>query len=489
MPLDDLPLVVVDQILELVDISELLALSSTCKSLHPDANRFLYRKANDIATTLDTQKPGKWDYRHYEHPHFKKLEDSLALNPRNAQYIRKYTAISLKSLRTLWSQVPLNLTCLNIVNGQSWFLSNNHQFTRALSELHPDTIIKEISVDNFHFNDGDDVYRVFPKTLHQFRGLRKFTITLRRPDFMFVFPSVFHIFAYVECPGLEHLVIQGNGAEGIAYPDETLPNLSFLEILPGIEWTDTGTNPSKRFEYSDEDDFKSLKILMKKGISFRYGYRLDVLAEFISNGIEDDTPLIKWLLKSECRLQRANSGNDSITLDLYKFKPYIRDKVFRIIPSLRLPRDVKLIISMNTHDAPPPWHFLAEHVQHLAVRLGDIDKSLIEDILASIPKLESLSIATTISNKIFNIRYKFPVSVLFNDVHRNPLVYKLSPKNRWDAAYIGNRNLLWGPIKEPVPTMTLMMLNRTYKSFFDCLEAKNVCFYFMTGPFPVPWFT
>src|SRR5271167_4637965 len=64
MSFSDCPLVVLDQIFGQLEVAELRAISLTCKSLHPCANCFLYRKADDFVTEQD-KKWHPWFPRAY----------------------------------------------------------------------------------------------------------------------------------------------------------------------------------------------------------------------------------------------------------------------------------------------------------------------------------------------------------------------------------------------------------------------------------------
>src|SRR5271167_1884365 len=107
MSFSDCPLVVLDQIFGQLEVVELRAISLTCKSLHPCANRFLYRKADDFVTEQD-KKWHPWfpDSTYHRRPLIL-LERSLAENPQNAVYIRSFTATSLSRLEHVWNVIPL----------------------------------------------------------------------------------------------------------------------------------------------------------------------------------------------------------------------------------------------------------------------------------------------------------------------------------------------------------------------------------------------
>ena len=490
MSFSDCPLVVLDQIFRQLEVAELRALSLTCKSLHPCANHFLYRKADDFVTERD-QKWHPWlpKSTHHKRPLIL-LERSLAENPQNAVYIRSFTVTSLSRLEHLWNVIPLALTQLRIFDESTTFCGAV-PLTKMILAKHPDTSIEELSVKvrNPRLNNRDDIYRVFPKLLHHFNGLRKFTIFLHHPDVRFVFPSAMHILAYLKCPNLEHLVIKDGGAKGIVCPDDNLPNLKFFEILPEDDWEDPTINPSHGYGYTSDDDLEALRMLMEKGIYFRYGVRFDTLVEFIHEQPSSHcNRFLKWLLESEYRLQITNNENNYfIVLNFHEFGSTVLNKVLRVIPTFPLQLKLKLILR---HRPLPAFHHLAKHISHLALEVDRIAFPVIKNILADFSQLTVMWIATRNRNPIRAVSPRIQISILLLGGLSRPDVVKFVLNKGWETGKITEEsNVEWASVTNQDPAGGLRDLK---EEISICVSGyphlKDVRFYFMRDDSnPVPW--
>ena len=225
----DLPHLIFDHILHFLHVTDLLALSQTCRALNLVVNRVLYGQASRLFTDfyLRSHIPDR----------LLLLEECISLNPQNARFLREYSACTLESLEKLLPHVPLTLRLLDLPLSVDWF--EDARFENAVSEIHVDTIIEEITAmdaaSTFYtsiLKESEKLaYFVIPSVLHHFRGLKKFTITIPR-DFLVrglpIHPP--NIINHVNCPQLEHLIFNGPGANGFAYPSKSLSNLKFLEI-------------------------------------------------------------------------------------------------------------------------------------------------------------------------------------------------------------------------------------------------------------------
>src|SRR5947207_2329796 len=165
MSITNLPLELLEIILKLLDVPALRAISTTCKSLHYPANRFLYPLAHDFSKNLDDL--------HKSSTRLSMLEIGLCRNPQNAKYIRKHTGCAVHFLRFLWEETPLNLSNLNL-NMTHWIeCRGDDRFERALSAKHPDTVIEEISATARFSKSSDktylcEVFYLFLGSLHEF---------------------------------------------------------------------------------------------------------------------------------------------------------------------------------------------------------------------------------------------------------------------------------------------------------------------------------
>ena len=268
MHLATLPILVLEEILELLDIWDLASLSLTCKSLHNAVNPELYRNPQTQRRCI-----AAWLFKIDTQPTYiqrlRKIQKCLLRNPSNAIYIREHTPISLRLLKQLWTATPLRLTQLTIPNVPRWFLDGGYEFEKAIKTIHPETVIEAISIV-FDTAGSDSVLWNFPNVLHRFNGLR--SCLLFWPVRYGQVESVRRIIKYINCPQLESLTIQGFNIEGIACP-KNLPKLESFWITPfedgGI--TRHYQHPSRRVGGTVEKVVKSLKFLMDKGIKFKYG--------------------------------------------------------------------------------------------------------------------------------------------------------------------------------------------------------------------------
>ena len=256
LSLQNLPHLVFDRILHFLDVTELVTLSQTCKGLQPVVYRVLYGQASRFCNDL-CSRPNNFQVRIPNR--FLFLEECISLNPQNATYLREYSAYTLERLEHLLPQVPLTLRLLDIPLPVDWF--QDTRFEQTVSKIHVDTIVEEItavSAASIFFstcilNESEKLaYFVIPSVLHHFRGLKKFTITIPSDYLVHGHPiNPATIINHVNCPRLEHLVFNGPGAKGIAYPSKSLSNLKYLEIkselldscfpqFPHATWT----NPS-----------------------------------------------------------------------------------------------------------------------------------------------------------------------------------------------------------------------------------------------------
>ena len=121
MSLSTLPLLVMDQILDLLEFPDYRNLSRTCRSLHGPANRYLFRKP--YASCKD-------DKLHYR---VKKLH--LRLTSINATYLREFKVYKPTKFLSIWKTTPLILNQLDIFYARPKL---------SLTKSHPDTLVKEV---------------------------------------------------------------------------------------------------------------------------------------------------------------------------------------------------------------------------------------------------------------------------------------------------------------------------------------------------------
>jgi hypothetical protein len=313
MSLSGLPVLVIEQILDLLDFPEYLALSSTCKSLHYPAHRYLYNVAHIFC-------------RNAKNPYetFSSLERSLTLT--TATYLREYVPSNNSNFRFFWKGVPLTLDHLDLYGIQGF------HFPFPWLERHPRTLLRKVSLRVSSWISDHETIPVSEKyqgcfellaSLYSFQGLKtlKMKIPVRQ-----IFPLVVQsensdeyaeyfgdtigqYISRINCPQLEHLIIEGHHSTGLAVPAiDTFPNLKFFEIIHWDPVSYRSDNFSKSDGFTEDDDLQTLAQLKQRNIASRYGGKSAVLLlEFLlskyARNESEFTDYTLWLLKSEYRLQ------------------------------------------------------------------------------------------------------------------------------------------------------------------------------------------
>lgn len=342
----DLPVLIWDEITRLLQNKDLLALSSTCKSFQYHANRALYRNANKVCAQPILH--GQQSKRH------KLLENSLSMNPQNAMHLRTLTAYSFQSFFEVWTKVPLSLDRLILPELQKWFRRPGYDcLEKVLSTQHPFTSIRELdvletaSLRPVGFGPSR-AYTVLPRLLHRFRDLRKFTITLGKRTTPRI-PDVASLIAEIDCPNLEHLIIQASVRLELACVSDNLLNLKFFEILPQV-MPKRDENPSAKHGHSVQQDRWILNNLRERSIYFRYGtvpHTLAPILNFISSSKEDREPLVRWILESENHLQLDVNQHAGCVIDLRGLQSQFYKIVLHILGQSRFKNRTRLVISLS----------------------------------------------------------------------------------------------------------------------------------------------
>jgi F-box domain len=409
MHIATLPILVLDEILELLDIWDITTLSLTCKSLHNDVNPKLYRNAQTQHKCI-----GTWLMKIDTQPTYlqrlRKIQKCLLHNPSNAIYIREHTPISLRLLKRLWSVVPLHLKQFTILNIRQWFLDDGYEFQEAIKTIHTETVIKEISIC-FDTPGNDLVFEIFPSILNHFNGLR--SVLLFWPVRYDRVESVRQIVKYINCPQLETLTIRGFNIEGIACPKNLL-NLESFWITP---FEDGGIirhyqHPSRWVGGTVEEVVKSLKTLMDKGVKFRYGYNSVLsLLNFIyyyEREVGDVNAMVFWLLQSEYQLQKIeakiNGGDNTFSLSLDSEVRDHNNRVLKILPKLKVESGIHLTICLHPSHQASTVYLLPHNIINLEITIEDpVPLSLLANIIQRLPMLRKIKISVTLEGE-FNGR-------------------------------------------------------------------------------------
>ena len=419
LSLPDLPHLVFDHILHFLDVTDLVTLSQTCRDLHFVVNRVLYGQASRFCADLYSRSN---NFQVRIPNRFLFLEECISLNPQNARYLREYYAYKLERLEKLLPHVPLTLRLLDLPVPMDWF--QDARFENIVSEIHVNTIIEEITAlstapDLFSgiLNESEKLgYFVIPSVLHHFRGLKKFTITIPSDYLVRGLPiNPASIINHVNCPQLEHLVFNGWGAKGFAYPSKGLSNLKFLEIkselldscFPRLSHAN-GRSPQYYWTVLTE--------LKERNIAFRYysASRLGMIY-FIDAFQEqyDTDQLMRWSIQSEYKIQFTENTTSlfRFNLDIRCFQHSLTNKLLQIL-SEDFQCDLSLQLRLTNDDRSSIQNLIPRTVSSLSldIPVETLISNIIPDIIISLPALEELYI--TVERAWFEVTADFPESIL-----------------------------------------------------------------------------
>ena len=303
MKLSTLPLVVLDTIFRNADIATLLAISQTCKILHYEANRFLYRDPPALCQWLEHKRSEHQSYSNsrFERPTRSWLENRMVLfekclvkNPRNARFLHIHISFSVKLLQTIWSQVPLTLTELRLHH--AWFRSSNEEIVKCINSRHQDTRVKRLFLDA----DLEGGFRDVLKLLGSFQFLEVLQVQLWSEASL----QLDELISELDCPQLKRLIIKFSDL--VISLGEKLPSLEVVQIYRLYDCQADGVTFEESLSYSPDDKWNNLLELMNRNIYFvqtlfPMSYDRDIsLLPFVFNYAEkkgiDPIPVVTWLL-------------------------------------------------------------------------------------------------------------------------------------------------------------------------------------------------
>lgn len=421
MDLSTVPLVVLEIILRNMSLKSLLSVSETCRALHIEANRLLYRHAANICRRLEyhglaseplrSPHPGSFERRVAKR--LEKLEQSLSRNHTNARFLRSHTSFSPKLLQAAWSQSPFTLAklCLD----WRWFSkSDEREITECVASKHAETRIDELSLDG----PPKDGYRSLLRQLDSFHGLN--TLHLYVSSFGTTFDPD-HIVAQLNCPQLKRLVFRC--LNRLVSLGDKLPNLDALEIYPIYYDYDCFCEDSD--VEGPEDKWAKLNALKERGIYFLHTPSLNseigllsFVFQYADRNQSDPTQLVRWLLTSQNRLQRRPTREVS----LRRLSPTHRDAALGIIKALNFEEKHRLEIRIHSDDTPFIGRRLPETITRLDIVIPEyssISPAVIPAIIQSLPKIRALTIHLYVGSldpgelacnaSCFATSYRFPV--------------------------------------------------------------------------------
>jgi hypothetical protein len=401
MSLPTLPILIIDGIVSYVNVEDLLALSSTCKTLHYHANRRLYRRPLDILSTLDLNKSRR--YRLESH-RLERLEASLRFNPENGSRITHHTSYSVEALEHAWTQMrhlrSLSLTPKFFRLSPKTGLEDtvSRCFGSKKGNTSVQTIRLEIPADIVCSGiDEYPIYRMIPKLLYLFQGLEILTIDVKSIISFDAAPYTSDVLAQIHCPQLEHLVLKGQIALNLECPGQNLSKLRFLEVHNhAIPSRDPALPPFS--QRGRAYNLRTLTDLMEKDIYFicnDFG-ELPLIPFLYTFETETDIkPLVRWMLQSEIQVQRHLGPTSFVSLNVTLFEPDIRNKALTILHQLEHEGigKMQLQLLLDVDDRPSLAFLLPKTINSLQISVnGPTEPTVLPAIVRSLPELSSLEI-------------------------------------------------------------------------------------------------
>lgn len=373
MSLTNLPEIVLDNVLERLNQSDLLSLSSTCKALHVDANRHLYRLPDDYVLRQLRYRSGMTI-----------LEYCLSLNPFNAQFVRFYQVTSISALKELASTIPLRLTEMEI--GGGWFKRNlvPKDWEDFVSTMHPETYIAclkfQQDMAGLVLNSG----AILPH-LNVFQGLVRVELGsfYRRDDLS-------NIFDRINCPQLRHIKLYLGNVDWHVLPGDNLPNIETLRF----EFFD-GDNPLDNLMDSSTWTFVNMAKTRGIYLQIQMQSKTDRVVSFFRTthkfaaGSELQS-VLRWLVKGEHYFQTKIDGQAAFGIDIRDLKPTERDFTLQTLQNCQpQPNSYKL----NVFRGDVTLAFLPKSLSQLQIAIMDeVVPQFIPTLLRSLPALTVFTI-------------------------------------------------------------------------------------------------
>ncbi len=246
------------------------------------------------------------------------------------------------------------------------------------------------------------------------------------------------IINHVNCPRLEHLVFNGPGAKGFAYPSKSLLNVKYLEIKSELLdscFPQFSHAHGRTLQYY----WTVLTDLRERNIAFRYysASRLGMIY-FIDAFQEqfDTDQLMRWSIQSEYKIQ-FTEGTTSLfrfNLDIQCFRCSLSNKLLQIL-SEDFQCDISLELRLTNDDRSSIQNLIPRTISSLSLDILDetLISNIIPDIIASLPALKELYI--TVERAWFEAMADFPESILVDssDQKVSPQCYIYTAGYGWFA--------------------------------------------------------
>jgi hypothetical protein len=393
MSLSTLPVVVLDTLLLKLDLASLIALSSTCRTLHVESNRVIYRQP-----AFQWLRCGSLQHTFDVHDgHTARLEQSLSQNPFNAQFLQKHRSLNVKLLKAIWSDSPLQLSQLHITS--QWFSSScGQEVVECVNSKHKDINVREIFVNG----PQDGRFRGLLDMLHTFQGLEVLHIHCAFSWGYYISPDA--LITQLNSPQLKQLHL--SSSDLVIALGDILPN---LKVLTMNQYDIPYFNGDEARYYSSDEKWARLQALMNREIYFAITIGLYhslttlTLLPFVFRYAElnrlNPDPMVKWLLNSQRFLQKNRQ------LRICELPPRYRNNTLKILKCLNFEEDLKLAMTLDTFDTPTLADILPNTVSYLDIFVPEdiqVEPAIVPELVRSLRRLRTISIH--LSGKIIGSR-------------------------------------------------------------------------------------
>ena len=365
---DRIPPELVDDILSRLEIRDLLALSYTCKALRVSANRALYANYSQKLAAGEVRDPNM-------------VDESLKLNPSNAQYLCTYRSTSFETFEVIAPELQhLERLCL------AWESSKaiDERLPTLHSKFRPNTRIDHLLCEGPYFNLTH--WGLIFSELSNFPGLRRLSISsnCNLPG-----ASLAQTFVeLIECPQLEQLSFIDVEMGPVNLKSARLPNLRAMHY----HYTSvTGVPPFHEELGVTQQVWKRAKalkaggvhlcitVLREEGFFDRTLWLAEAAVEYGGGGSSANADL-EWLVRGSEYAQTQIYDMTTVTLDIKGTEEAIRDRVLRVVSGMKFQYPVGCRISVYASDTNS--YYLRDEEEHHSSLLDAIPQFTTEVYLS-----------------------------------------------------------------------------------------------------------
>jgi hypothetical protein len=369
---DRLPRELLDIILGLLNIEDLASLSSTCNALHGPTNSFLYGYGLPLNTSTSELKV--------------RIQESLRLNPSNAQYLRRFTSTSFEIFELIAPEL-----------GQIEELSLEWTDVKDLEARLPDLRTKfqsNASIRHIFCQEPSSSriteWAVLFSQMSIFPGLRQLSVEGNLYDR----PSQF--LAVIESAQIEELSLLNFHKHCMFLSPTQMPNLRLLhyhwfdpEISPFFEREIDLTHPFLEEEKPRivQNFWRSFKDLKKRDINLcitmwqddAFHERTLWFAELIrQDGSTAEDSDLEWLIRGSKYAHTHKFNETMVTIDLKGMEASLRDRILKLASRMKSLSTTPCAFRISVYASDTNGFYLSDTVHHHSSLLQSIPSSTTE---------------------------------------------------------------------------------------------------------------